>query len=348
MASLYLPRTSKFYWIKFKDPSNPKKVCRKSTKLSSLNPMEVRKARLLEAEYTLKERSYVPGGPFDGGWLWVNQFLRTNYLSRAATLERFLRERKIPGPAQFTRQHCYDYIAWRGVPDVKHGKFNACHNTALLELKIMSIIMTEAVIRDFCPGNPCVKLGVRREPVRQSPELTEEHIDFIRRAIAAEQDEKIKEFLEITFELGRWQGCRLGATALNPLRDVVLNGEKSTIRFVSKGKDFVTLLHPRLIPMFERLREKKRSATWTPPAGTQRRTWASLQWTRFIERARLRQRIPGFTYRSLRVTVITRMARNNVPISKAKEFVKHASTTVHFVYQRLSPEDLSDCAKAIE
>src|SRR5690349_12440460 len=90
MASLYLPRTSKFFWIKFKDPANPGNVLRKSTKLSSLNPVEVRKARQLEAEYTLKERSYLPGGPFDGGWLWVDQFLRMNYRSQPATLERFL------------------------------------------------------------------------------------------------------------------------------------------------------------------------------------------------------------------------------------------------------------------
>jgi hypothetical protein len=41
------------------------------------------------------------------------------------------------------------------------------------------------------------------------------------------------------------------------------------------------------------------------------------------------------------------MARQHVPENLAKQFIGHASTTVHRGYQRLKPEDLSDCTDAL-
>lgn len=354
MASIYLQRKSKFFWLKFKDAHGA--IKRFSTKLSRTNPVDVRRASQLEAEYTLKERSYA-ALPDAGSWIWVEPFLNTTYKAKPSTLHRylgiwrnlrmFIQEREIETPAQFSREHCFAYMQWRAEPDKKKGKFRACHNTALLELKTLRIIMNEAVIRGLCPGNPCVKLKIKKEAVAQCPELTNEQCDLIRATIATVKDDQLREFYEISFELGRWQGCRISATRVNPQTDVVMKGQQGTIRFVSKGKDFVTMLHPRLFPLFKRLRKAGRTATWNVPAGA-RRTWPSLQWTNLLDHSGLKKNIPGICFRSLRVTVATRMARNNVPISKAKEFLKHASTTVHFVYQRLTPEDLGDCAAALE
>jgi len=358
MANLFLQPKSKFYWLQYRKPDGSR--ARFSTKLSRLNPVEVRRAKQLEAEYTLKERSY--GGPVNlGGWLWVEPFLQLTYLAHASTLERystvwkmlrrFLREMKIESPAAFTRQHCFDYLVWRAKPDKKSGKYRAGHNTALMELKIFRIIMNEAVIRDLCQGNPCVKLKIKRKDPRRAPELTDKQMDTVRSYIARVENEKLRRFLEITFEIGRWQGCRINATRLNPMTDVKLPAElgamTGTIRFVSKGKEFETMLHPKLEPLFKRLKDERCTSTWSPPAGAGRQ-WASLQWTNFIDHSGLEKEIPNLSHRAFRVTVATRMARKNVPLSKAKEFLKHASTTVHLAYQRLTPEDLADCAKAIE
>lgn len=359
MASIYLQPKSQFYWLKWTKPDGT--VARFSTKLSRLKPADVRRARQMEAEYTLKERSFGSSGGSGSlaAWLWVPQFLKTAYYARPTTLHRylgvwnnlslFLREREIVAPAQFTREHCFDYMTWRAQPDKKHGKYEACHNTALMELKTLRIILNEAVVRGHCTGNPCVKLKIAKEKSRSAPELTNAQLDDIREAISQVADPKLREFYEITFDMARWQGCRINATRLNPLLDVTITGQTGTIRFVSKGKDFVTMLHPRLIPLFTRLKEARRAITWSVPAQVKNKdTWASLQWTNFFTHRGFKSKIPGICHRSFRVSVVTRMARNNVPESKAKEFVKHASTTVHRVYQRLIPEDLADCAKAIE
>src|SRR5262249_55312068 len=147
--------------------------------------------------------------PAAGSWLWVKPFLELTYKARESTLERylgiwqnlemFLDEKKIEAPAHFTRQHCFDYMAWRAQPDKRRGKFRASHNTALFEIKVMRIILTEAIVRELCPGNPCVKLKIRRELTAQAPELTNDHLDLIRNTIAQVQDPALRRFYEITF-----------------------------------------------------------------------------------------------------------------------------------------------------
>jgi len=74
----------------------------------------------------------------------------------------FFKERGISMPRQVTRQVCFDYMDWRQKPNKSKGKYRACQNTALNEIRFLARIMNEAVLRGFAPKNECVKLGVKR------------------------------------------------------------------------------------------------------------------------------------------------------------------------------------------
>jgi integrase len=115
---------------------------------------------------------------------------------------------------------------------------------------------------------------------------------------------------------------------------------------VKGGGTHVTRLHPKLVPLFERLQREGRAATWQRPVGASRQ-WAAIRWNKFFDAIGLRKSLPNVCFHSLRVTAATAMARSKVPENLAKQFIGHASTTVHRGYLRLRAEDLSDCTQAI-
>jgi integrase len=47
-------------------------------------------------------------------------------------------------------------------------------------------------------------------------------------------------------------------------------------------------------------------------------------------------------FHCLRVTFITRLARNGIPLPHAMRLVNHASTTIHRIYQRLGIDDVRE------
>ena len=360
MATIYPRKGSPFWWIKYLGPDGRPR--QESTKFRTESTSNIRRARRLKAEKDLAE--------FDGAtantngaeqWeTWVLLFLQQRYAASPLTLERylytwdtlqkFLIERKIIFPRQLTRRHCFDYMAWRQHPAADRRADR--HNTALQELKTLRIIMHKAMTNDFCTRNPCCKLGIKKQSALQKPEMTDELIETIRHHITETQPSELREFLNNSFEIARYQGCRISETRVNPQTDVALNKTNSTIRWAAKGgKNFTTLLHHKLISLFEQLKADGRTATWTAPRSCateqSRRSWASSCWSRFLRKHGLRQKFPGLCFHSTRVTVITRMVRNNVTASKAKHNVGHSSTLVHETYQRLKTEDLAECVQAV-
>lgn len=353
MASLYERKDSKFLWVKWRDASG--KLRQESTGCLKTSGADKRRARQIEAEHTLAELNSGQELRIKAGWAWVSEFLAVRYrgspptlgryLTAWATLSLFIEERQIVAPANFLRQHCYDFITWRQKPDVGKGKYRAGHNTALLEIKTLRLIMHEAVERRMINGNPCVRLGLKRDRPKVKAELMDEDCRRIREGIAALPPGPVKEMLDLSFEISRHQGCRLMETQLNPMEDVQIRKEGNTIRFLQKGgREFVTLLHPALVPLFERLQAAGRTTTWTTPEG-KNRVWASSRWWKFLDTLGLKAK--GVCFHSTRVTVVTELARQNVHESKAQSYVGHASTTVHRIYQRLRPKDLRECVDAV-
>jgi hypothetical protein len=149
--------------------------------------------------------------------------------------------------------------------------------------------------------------------------------------------------MTISFEIALHQGCRIRETSVL-LSDIDENTGR--IQFHAKGgKIFTTALNPALIPMIRKLRAVGAERTCLLPRmatkdwhwllkGRPDRGWKGI--------------CPKACFHCTRVTAITRMARNNVPIQKTMRFVNHADQAVHRIYQRLQADDLDLCVEALK
>lgn len=352
MANIYERKGSPYFWIKYRTESG--KIRQESTRFRIGIGPEARAARQLEAERTLEELKRGKTKRHEN-WEWVDQFFAVRYAANPVSLERyrsswstlkmFLDEKGIESVAHLRREHCFAYVEWRKSADKRNGKYKACQNTAILELKTLRLIAQEAVLRGLIQGNPCVKLGIKRESPKVKPELTAEDVAKIREEIPKWKNEEHRKMFGVSFEIARYQGCRLSETRINPQTDVTIVGDSGLIRFHAKGgKEFATMLHPALAPLFQRLKSEGRTTTWDIPKGRGRQ-WAASAWWKFLRSIGLKAK--GITFHSTRVTVVTEMARNDIHESKAQAYVGHASTTVHRIYQRLRPADLTSVVSAV-
>jgi integrase len=330
VAFLYRQKKSGFWWIEFRDAAGL--VRRRSTKLRADNKDETRKARRIRDD--LRRREFERHDAYPEQWMhWVPQFLDQRYKSSPKTYSRylnswkhisaFLSARHIVSPRQLTRQHVRDFIDWRkfGDPDPDSLLSPCCHNTALHEVKLLRVVMREAVESAFADNNPCVSLGIRKEPVAVKPAITldEHHIilDALRTA---------PEWMRISYTIAWHQGCRFSETCL-PLSNVDL--KHGTITFHAKGgKDFTAPLAQELRPLFTRLKAQRKKITFEMPP------MSSKAWWLFFKRTRLRH----ICFHCTRVTFITRCYQAGLPEHIVMKLVGHASTTVHRVYPRLAVE----------
>lgn len=320
-----------------------------STKLRRSLPGETRKARALEAEWTLKERQGGPQSRYD--WLWVPDYLSQRYAGRehARTLENyrgrwrnlnvFFDLRQIHGPAALTHEHCLAFLDWRGHPGVP-GVFKAKRNTAIYELKLLGLLMREAIRRDMATKNPAIGLGIHADKPKEKAEMTEEEVAKIRKRLERkdEDGERIwPEWMSICFAIAIAQGCRQKETCL-PLSDVDLEHGTITFRKTKGDRPFTTALNPELVPLFQRLKAEKRKMTFEMPKGP------SAWWWRFFHR----EGLGHLCFHSTRVSVVTRLARGGANQAIAMRFVGHASSTVHRIYQRLGVDDLRPALIALK
>jgi hypothetical protein len=353
MASIYKREKSGFWWIKFLDPATGD-VVRRSTKLT-FNSTDTRRARQLAADYTYRESKLAHASPKERWDAWVEAYLTSRcgpdsrYHGAWRNLRMFLTEKEIEAPRQLLRENCLEYLAWRAHADKKNGKYRAGHNTALLELKVLTIIMAEAVLRNWSPFNPCRDLHLKRAAGKQKPELPHTALEKIIAAIELEPEPR-RTFFRNSFLIARYHGCRLTETHLNPQDDVRIfeEGEgakkvlKGSITFHAKGGKLHTVnLHPELFPLFTKLRADGATETYAMPLSP------AKDWFNFLNRAGIKRDVIGACFHSLRVTAATTLARKGVSEKKAMSYLGHASTTVHRSYVRLKPDDLSDCAAAL-
>ena len=338
MASLYKRPNSDFWWVKFRDPATGK-IKRESTKCRIGIGSHMRRAREICGEKTRAENR-APVSKQHVPWeAWVTEFLNNHYATKPKTLLRYqgawkslrvyLEARDIAYPAQLTYKHATDYVEWRQKPTAI-GLYWASRATAVWELKILRLLMSEAVKQGLATSNPCVRLGIKKGPTREKPEITDAEITIIRRALKTRP-----EWMRISFEIAIHQGCRSTETCL-PLSQIDV--ERMEITFdVKGGKTFTTKLHDGLVPLISRLKAEGRERTF------ELCSQAGREWTRFFRKIGLRH----LCFHCTRVTVITRLCRANVSESQAMRFVGHASETIHRIYQRLRAEDVSACVSAL-
>lgn len=322
MASYYTQKRSPYYWLRIKKPDGTWGAVNSGVRLDDPDAKRKLKGRI--AREQVKEVDYRDVPRLE---TWVPGFLHVHY-SNALSLQRaqnawaalavFLEERDVTVPSQITRTLAHDYLAWRqsGESVKKRSR-----NTAILEVKILSVIAQEAVRRDWLMANPLLKLGIKRGPTKVKAEVTLDEQAIIERELANEP-----QWMRDAWLVAMRQGFRLRETAV-PMGDIdVVN---RTVFLVSKGgKRGVYPLHPDLLPLIER-RRGERLLVDLPPM-------PSKAWFLFFQRIGMGH----LSFHSTRVTVVTRFARAGVPVSQAMAYVGHASETVHRIYQRLSPADV--------
>lgn len=348
MASLYKRPNSPFWWIKWREPSTLKSI-RESTKFRIGIGQDYRRARELCANLTAKETKIVSrtkGENFDA---WAESYVKARYANNSNTRQRnldglqslltYFDTLRVHHPRQVIRQHCIDFMGWRCTGLPAKGLREVSHNTALLELKLFSVLMREALKRCYIQANPCTDLGFKQQSARPKPEISDAEIALIRAEINnpahfVQDSSKYAwpHILRVSFEIALHQGCRISETHMDVHRDVDL--ENRTIFFRAKGdKYYEAELNPALVPLFESLRKEGRKLTYERP---KQRTMVSLYWHKFLKRIGL----PHLSFHSTRVTFISRLERAGAPEHIVMKLVNHASTSVHRIYRRTRREEL--------
>jgi len=341
MAHLVIKADSPFVQIRTRSADG--KWCQRSTGLRKDNRLDRRRAHALVGEESIKERAWRGVSDAERFSAWVLPFLRARHSAphQAKTLERylgswrtlsvFLERHGLHHPRQVRYPNVLAYHAWRMQPDDDRVRA-ASYNTALSDVKLLGIVLDEAVRREFCERNPCHKTGLKKQPSPPKSEITDADITLILDELQHEAA-----WMSIAFQISVAHGTRLRATSIDLRRDV--NWDQWTVTFHEKGqKVFTVPLQDRLRPLFERLRAEGRERTCEIPKD------ASKHWRRFFDRIGR----PQYCFHCCRVTVISRLARAGVNQSQAMKFVGHSSADVHTLYQRLQTEDLAGCTAAVK
>jgi hypothetical protein len=215
MAYLYRKHRSPFWYIQYIDADKIKHD--KSTGFRADDPNDTIKAKVLRAELEAREYQRVPmvnGAAWD---YWVPKFFERHCPTKA-TLDRYedawkwvalwLQNNRIHSPRQLTYRLGIAYLDWRTTFKKRTGKIVG-RNTAILELKLFSLVMGEAVRMGHAAANPLVSMKIRRDKAPKKPELTDDEILEIQEALRDEP-----EWMQVSFEIGLHTGCRLRETRI--------------------------------------------------------------------------------------------------------------------------------------
>lgn len=343
-TSIYKRNGTRYWYISYWSAKRGKRI-HEATDFRIDDPVGRKKVYQYAQERSIEARSFKPSAEAEAWSVWALDYIEARYRRSPLTLKRgenawaalceFFECTGIRTPRAFEYKHVQAYLNWRAQQKRHCGKPIA-RNTAITELKFLGVLMGEAQRRGYCEQNPCVRMGLKRDPAREKPEMTDQEIALIRSKLdELVKEQPAREWMQTCFEVAIHQGCRLSETSV-PMSWIDL--ERRTIIFRAKGgKIFTTALHSGLVPLFAKLRAENRAVTCTLPQ------LASKDWHFFFKEIGL----PHLCFHCTRVTVVTRLARAGVSQSQAMRFVGHASETVHRIYQRLNAADLQACLDAI-
>jgi integrase len=339
MAYLYRKLRSPFWYIQYIDADKNKHD--KSTGFRADDPNDTIKAKVLRAELEAREYQRVPmvnGAAWD---YWVPKFFERHCPTKA-TLDRYedawkwvalwLQNNRIHSPRQLTYRLGIDYLEWRTTFKKRTGKIVG-RNTAILELKLLSLVMGEAVRLGHADANPLVSMKIRRDRQPKKPELTDDEILEIQEALRDEP-----EWMQESFEISLHTGCRLRETRI-PLSCVDFRECKITFPSPKGGEDraFSIPMPTVLVPLLEKMKTEKRSYTLEFPFQPSRR------WQQFF----IKVKKTHLCFHCLRVTYVNRLRRAGVPREAAMRLVNHASQLVHQIYQREKVDDVMQWRDAV-
>ncbi len=333
MAYLYRKKRSPFWYVVFTNSEG--KELHRSTGFRADDPNDTARARALRAELESKELHREPG-PVGESWdTWVIHFLERHcktkktydrYLDAWKWLALWMQQEHIQAPRQVTYKRGVEYLDWRTTYKKRTGK-TVGRNTAIFELKMLSLIMGEAVRMGYADANPLANLKLHKDKPAKKPEITDEELAKIQHALKEEP-----EWMQISFTIALHTGCRLGETKI-PLDCVDLKEEKITFPSPKGGEDraFSIPMPTALKPIFEKMKSERRKYTLDFPFQPSRR------WQQFF----IKISMPHLCFHCLRITFVNRIRRAGVPREVAMRLVNHASELVHKIYQREKVEDIA-------
>ena len=311
MASLYPKKRSPYWYIRYFD-TVARKTVDKSTKFRRDDPTHHRQARALEAELTAREHEKDMHAPAERWEDWVEPFLK-RHCAMPRTLERytlawswvsmFLREKRIFNPSELAYNDALGYLQWR-TSYRKRGGRTVKLNTALNDMKVLRIVMRQAVRLGFAKANPCDRLGVAKQESKEKPELSDQDIIDIRATLKEKE-----KWMQISFEIAIHTGCRQSETQI-ALKDIDFN--RKTITFARpKGgpaRAFTVPLPKAIEPMLLELKNSGATLTLDSPPRMLSKTW----WEFFRDDMKR----PEICFHCCRVTFVTRLARAGVPFQQ--------------------------------
>jgi integrase len=186
--------------------------------------------------------------------------------------------------------------------------------------------MSEAVACGLAPANPCLGLGIKRDPAPKKPRITEAEHQKILKALDSEPV-----WMRVSYLISWHQGCRFSETCLD-MRAIDIR--RMTIGFRTKGhKDTLAEfpLSPNLIPLIHELKAQGRVTTFDMPA------MPGKAWWKFFRKIKLGH----ICFHCTRVTFITRCYEQGIAQADVMRLVGHSSHQVHLIYPRLEADHRS-------
>jgi integrase len=336
-VTIYKTPKSPFWQLAYFDAKQNKRVW-KSSRIRIDDPMGRRNVLQMARDLSAEAKGAKPVLQASAWEHWADQYLRDRYpegLTRVRAfngwkvLQVWLHESGLSVPAAIRYEHAQKWVDWRTSQKRHRGTF-VSRNTALTDLRFLTILLREAHRRGYCDGVAIDRPGLGRAPVAEKPEILPGELAKIRLELQTRP-----QWMADCFEVGIHQGCRLTEVQVPMER---IDEARGTITFRGKGnKVFATALHPGLGPLIARARAEGRKWLVTLPP------LPSKAWHSFFREIEL----PHLCFHCTRVTVVTALARAGVPIQHAMRFVGHSSEIVHKIYQRLAAPDLSLATSAL-
>lgn len=340
MASLYQRKDSPHWHLRTKIRG----VWRsENTGLRHDSARDTKRAQLLMAERTYAEAVATGATPqAAAGWKWVGAFLKHRTPS-AKTLDmydvrwrhvaKFLEQAGVPDPTQVRREHALELLDWRMSQRRPASGKTACRNTALLDLKMLKMVMGEAVARGLCATNPLTGMVLPKEPPAEKPEITADEQQQVEAALASAPI-----WMQRSWQIAMATGCRLRETEID-IRNVDLVGGSLHLPSPKGGRAraYTIPLPASLRQLFEGMLAEGERKTLTIPFQPSR------AWRAFFDELGLKH----LCFHCTRVTFVTRLARAGAPLGVAMALVNHSSELVHRLYRRTRADELSGWADRI-
>jgi hypothetical protein len=178
------------------------------------------------------------------------------YLDAWKWLAFWLQEKDCHSPRVLTDRNAVEYIDWRTTNKKKTGKMVG-RNTAIFELRILAMLIDEAIRLGHADANPLVSLKLKQDKPAKKLELTDTETREIREALKTEL-----EWMQIAFDIALHTGCRLRETRL-PLNCIDFKEGKITFPSPKDGEEraFSVPMPSARKPLFERIRMAKQKFT---------------------------------------------------------------------------------------